>query len=1269
MKNRILKSGLLFLFCLAVITFITGCKVGTKKPVYLDTSYSFEERAADLVSRFTIEEKQSLLGNTMAAVPRLGVNTYYVWGEALHGVVGMFNPYAGPATSFPNSVALGSSWDPALMERETSVIADEARAFNTPVIASLTFWSPVVEPVRDPRWGRTGESFGEDPFLISQIGGGFVRGMTGNDPAYLKAVPCGKHYFANNSEFNRHVGSSDMDKRDMREYYLSQYRKLIVKDKLPSIMTCYNAVNGIPMSANKYLVDTIARKTYGLYGYITGDCGAIQDIQTGHLYVKTAAEAAALGLKSGVDTDCGSIYQTSAIDALNKGLITEADIDRALVNMFTVRMRIGEFDPPSKVVYSKIDTTVVNSPDHVAFAVEVAKKTPVLLKNNVMQNSDRRILPLNASELKKIALIGPQADKVELGPYSGEPLDINKVTPLSGIKSLLSAKGSAAEVGYKEGANTVSGSNLFNVNSFEIVKNDGSSATYDATRFTASSMGIAVGTGALPIASLKNIGDGSWTSYKNMNISNMESININLTIPGDGGSIEVRKDSPTGTLLASFDIKPPQGRYAGFMPSTINAKAVRKEISGNQTLYLVYRAPAKLPVDKEVLDLAASSDVVVLFVGTDDKTANEEADRLSLVLPGNQYELINEVAAVNPNTVVVMQSLGMVEVDQFKDNPNVAGIIWTGFNGQAQGTAMASILFGDVNPGGKLNATWYRSVNDLPPITDYNLRAGKNRNGRTYWYFDKDVSYEFGYGLSYTTFEYSNFIISKNTITPNDKITISADVKNTGSVEGDEVVQIYVRTPDSPASLERPIKRLKGFQRVTIPAGQTQTVSVEVDCADLWFWDSENDKIMFDQGRYIFEIGSSSKDIRGMVEAAMNGEYNPVLNTVVAECGTVILKPGNTVQTSVTASMSDDSFYNLKDAQVTYRSNNPAVASVDEKGLVTAVAQGVATITADVTVNGVTKSDGYPLKVMPDLTLSSIEMDGQKLDEFNPEIHSYSYLTEDVTARPTEITAQPSVAGTAVTITRATAIPGTALITLMDNVTGQTGFYTVNFGTPSLGDNFNSGTMIEKWNWVREDSANWSLTQPEHYLTITSQEGDLKGSANNAKNILLQSANTDWTVESKIEFSNRPVKPDQQGGIIAYQDDDNYVKLVYIYSSKGFMGGDENIELLVENQGAQFSAANISTRGLVPDDLTIVLRLEKKGSRYTAWYATGESDFKLLGSTDIVLSDIKAGLIACDGASSLMDGMLAMFMDALAPGAQQPFKVSFDYFNISNTGN
>ncbi|MEJ2596224.1 MAG: glycoside hydrolase family 3 N-terminal domain-containing protein [bacterium] len=278
MKARIVK--LLLVLCVPVVmAFLPGTDIA-KKPIYLDTSYSFRERAVDLVSRLSLEEKQSLLGNNMPSVPRLGINAFRVWNEALHGVMGGFSmgPGAASPTSFPNSVALGSSWDPDLMEREATAISDEARALNSPVILGLTYWSPVVEPVRDPRWGRTGESYGEDPFLVSQIAGGFVRGMMGNDAVYLKSVPCGKHYFANNSEFDRHVSSSNMDSRDMREFYLLPYKELIEDDNLPSIMSSYNAVNGVPTSASKFYLDTLARRSryrqsIGKYVYNTNETG------------------------------------------------------------------------------------------------------------------------------------------------------------------------------------------------------------------------------------------------------------------------------------------------------------------------------------------------------------------------------------------------------------------------------------------------------------------------------------------------------------------------------------------------------------------------------------------------------------------------------------------------------------------------------------------------------------------------------------------------------------------------------------------------------------------------------------------------------------------------------------------------------------------------------------------------------------------------------------------------------------------------------------
>ena len=271
-------------------------------PIYLNTAYSFEERATDLVSRLTLEEKQSLLGNNMAAVARLGLKNYNVWSEALHGVLSGANPGAGllGPTSFPNSVAIGSTWDPAVAEWMAAAIAEEARAIYATGTKGLTFWSPVVEPVRDPRWGRTGESYGEDPFLAAEMARGFVRGMMGSDPKYLKAVPTAKHYFANNSEFDRHVSSSNMDGRDMREFYLYPYKRLIEDEHLPSIMSSYNAVNHVPTSASAFYLDTLARRTYGMKGYVTGDCAAIEDIWNGHYFVETREQATAAGLAAGV---------------------------------------------------------------------------------------------------------------------------------------------------------------------------------------------------------------------------------------------------------------------------------------------------------------------------------------------------------------------------------------------------------------------------------------------------------------------------------------------------------------------------------------------------------------------------------------------------------------------------------------------------------------------------------------------------------------------------------------------------------------------------------------------------------------------------------------------------------------------------------------------------------------------------------------------------------------------------------------------------------
>ena len=1260
-------SLILILFSLFALAFIPQSQMA-KKPIYLNTAYSFKERAIDLVSRMTPEEKQSQLGNTMPPIPRLGVNHYDVWGEALHGIMGRNNNSGMTATSFPNSVAVGSTWDPELIKRETKVISDEARGFNHDLIFTLTYWSPVIEPARDPRWGRTAETFGEDPFLVSEIGKGFIQGLMGDDPTYLKTVPCGKHYFANNTEFNRHSGSSDMDDRDMREFYLLPYRTLIRDYDLPSIMTAYGAVNGVPMSASKYLVDTVARKTYGMDGYVTGDCGAIDDIVRGHHFTDSYEEAAALGLKAGVDTDCGGVYQNHALSALEKGMLTQADIDKALINIFTIRMRLGEFDPAEIVPYAGIKPDIVNDPAHNDLAIEVATKTPVLLKNEVTVQPAEKALPLNTKHIKKIAVLGPQADKVELGDYSGPIEPHLSISPLLGIQNYIKEHNLDIEVVSASTGNTDRNTDFLTMNSFSTVRNGEVVAEFDATKYDASAPGLIVAA-RFGRTSIRGVKDGDWTAYDNVDITDVDSIRFNVAASGNGGLVEVRVSSATGNILATqkIDAVKQGDGFPGFArPQNVSVKINTLGITGPQTLVLVYREAEGQATDAATLEMAATADVVLVFVGTDQSTGREESDRFSITLPGNQNKLIEAVAAENPNTIVVMQTMGMVEVEQFKNNPNIPGIIWTGYNGQAQGTAMARILFGDVNPGGKLNVTWHKSLNDLPGFNDYTLR-GDGSNGRTYLYFDKPVSYEFGYGLSYTTFEYSNFTISKDKITPNDKVTVSVDVKNTGAVDGDEVVQVYVKTPDSPAALERPIKRLKGFKRVTIPAGQTKRVSIDIDCDDLWFWDAEAGKIIFDQGRYIFEIGASSKDIKAELEAIMSGEYKPVLTTVVAESDNMILRPGNTAQTSVTAAMSDDSFYDISKAEIEYKSNNPTVVSVDENGKVSATGVGVASVFAYVTIDGVTESSSYPVKVMPDLNPKSILVNGKPIEGFAKEVKAYSYLLKNKTKVP-ELKAMAAGKGITVDIQQAKQIPGTAVVKFIDDITLETNTYYFNFDVEAVSDEFN-GAVGSQWQWIRENAATHSLSANDGNLTITSEVGDVSEGTNNAKNILLQSANNDWTAETKLTASRMPSQP-ENAGILAYQDDDNFVKLMFravVKTTRQTGPQPGTIDLMMEENGIAKSLASFNLKTGITGDQALILKLDKKGSIYTASYSLDGENFEILGTADLALKDIKTGLMAGDG---IITGYMksTYWFDSDTTKPDSPFDVAFDYFRITNSG-
>jgi hypothetical protein len=609
----------------------------------------------------------------------------------------------------------------------------------------------------------------------------------------------------------------------------------------------------------------------------------------------------------------------------------------------------------------------------------------------------------------------------------------------------------------------------------------------------------------------------------------------------------------------------------------------------------------------------------------------------------------------------------MVEVEDIKNNSSIPGLIFTGYNGQAQGTAMAKILFGEVNPGGKSSVTWYKSVDDLPEFGDYTLRGNNKKNGRTYWYFNQPVSYEFGYGLSYTSFEYSDFAISKKEITPYDKVTVSTYVTNTGTRDGDEIVQVYLVTPGA-ENRERPIKRLKGFKRVTIPAGQTKRVNIEIDCADLWYWDEEDQRITFDQGMYTFQVGASSRDIRGSVEAMMQGQFKPTLETVVAESDKMILQPGETAETRLSATLLDDSFIAIEETQVVYKSSNPSVVNVDKNGTVTALQPGVASIFAYVTYSGTTASDSYPVKVVPDLTPLSISVNRKPLPTFNPEVKAYSFLMKEQSTIPV-VEAVAVSETTAVEIEQANTIPGTAVVRFIDYHTMEENSYFLNFDRTSLSDEFNQSHLGTQWKWIRENSNNHSLSSNPGSLTITTEKGDVSEQSNNARNLLLQSANNDWTIDTKLFGSRAPSQP-ENAGIIAWQDDHNFVKLMHravIKTTRNRGPQPGTIDLLVEENDIAKSVATFDLNEMITNERPLYLRLTKDGARYTAYYSFNGESFHLLGSADAMLRDIKVGLIACDGI--ITQSMTSTFWfdsDTTKPDA--PFDVSFDYFHIRNSG-
>jgi beta-glucosidase len=820
-------------------------------PIYLDPMQPVDARAADLVSHMTLDEKVSQMQSVAVAIPRLGIPAYDWWNEALHGVA-----RAGVATVFPQAIGLAATWDTDLMHRVADTISTEARAkFNeaqrngdTSRYHGLTFWSPNINIFRDPRWGRGQETYGEDPFLTANLAVAFIQGMQGNDPRYLKVVATAKHYAVHSGpEPMRHMFDVHPSETDLEDTYLPAFRAAVVDGRVASVMCAYNAIDGEPACANTNLLQDHLRKAWGFNGYVVSDCAAITDINVGHAYKPTMAEASATAVLAGTDLSCGKEY-ASLVQAVQTGLIPESAIDTSVERLFKARILLGMFDPPEMVPYSKIPYSENDSPEHRALALEAARESIVLLQNA------HGVLPLG-KKIKSIAVIGPSADDPDtlLGNYNGTPSSV--VTPLTGIEQKF---GATAQIRYALGA-------TFTDQSDALVPTN--ALTPPAPFAGSAAAGVVPANGLLAEYFANDHFDGTPAVsrvephvYFNWDMKDpaitaqvpRKTFSVRWTgtlrapVSGDYalGVYRLRCDNcfPPGTASAHIylddklvlDDETPLRRSRTLSETKVtleagHAYAVRIECAqnyGSVGLELVWRPPAD-PLLADAVDTVKSSNVTVAFLGINANLEGEEmpvdlpgfkgGDRTSLDLPPGQEKLLEAVIATGKPVVVVLQSGSAISANFAAEH--AAAVLEAWYGGEAAGTAIADTLAGDNNPAGRLPVTFYKSVDQIPAFEDYSMQ------GRTYKYFKGDPLYPFGFGLSYSSFVYSNLRVTR-VAGASAKFLVEVEVKNTSTRDGDEVVEAYVSRGMTASD---PIRELEGIKRIHLQAGAASDVQFTID--------------------------------------------------------------------------------------------------------------------------------------------------------------------------------------------------------------------------------------------------------------------------------------------------------------------------------------------------------------------------------------------------------------------------------------------------------
>jgi beta-glucosidase len=869
MKHRVTRVFECIVTCLGTLLFAVAAKDGVAQDSanlpYMNPQLSPVQRATDLVHRMTLAEKATQMQNNSAEVPRLKIPAYQWWSEALHGVINE------GVTEYPEPIGLAATFDPEGIHTMAAQIGVEGRIKHvqnlreghTGIMGGLDFWSPNLNIFRDPRWGRGQETYGEDPFLTARMGVAYVTGLQGTDPKYYLAIATPKHYAVHSGpEPTRHFADVDVSKHDEVDTYEPAFRAAVVEGKAGSVMCAYNAINGEPACANQYLLQDQLRGKWGFQGYVVSDCDAVRDVAANHRYRPTQAQGAAISVIRGMDNECvtftsryGEPVEKAYIDAVQQGYLPESVLDTALIRLFTARIKLGMFDPPEMVPYAKIDEKELDSTEHRAHARKLANESMVLLKND-------GLLPLK-SGIHKIAVLGPLADQTRplIGNYAGQPTHI--VSIVDGLR----AEFPNASITFVPGTQFLrpEGSPIPDALLTTAEGHAGLKAEYSEGR-----MG--------PVEERKPL-----TSRTEPNVMLTEK-NLPKEVAGKKSFGVQWKGFLTPTESGDFLLGV---RSLGFARLTVDGKQVAMTYGGgNEAVPVVGRAHlekgrkaaieinygtqngkvhaeliwAKVhnEVSPEATAAAKNADAVVAVVGITSQLEGEEmpvtepgflgGDRTSIDLPQPEEDLVEAVGATGKPFAVVLMNGSALSVNWINEHANAVLEAW--YPGEEGGAAVAETLSGKNNPSGRLPVTFYKGVDQLPNFEDYGMA------NRTYRYFEGKPLYSFGYGLSYTKFNYSDITFSSQSVVAGQPLGADVTVTNAGSVGGDEVVQLYLKFPSEKGA---PHVALRGFQRVHLEPGASQKVHFDLKPRDLGMVTESGNPIIA-QGDYTVSIGGGQPD-------------------------------------------------------------------------------------------------------------------------------------------------------------------------------------------------------------------------------------------------------------------------------------------------------------------------------------------------------------------------------------------------------------------------